>query len=205
MTKNLVFSFIIPAHNEEKVIGDCLNSINVQKKISENYEIIVVNDGSTDKTSEIARKRGVIVIDFEKGHSAAFARNKGSERATGKYLIFLDADQVIEKNFMEKLNKLAKKDFSTAAIRILSRPPKTIFQKGWHAYREYNRCAAMIIKRKVFNEIKFREDLFYVEDDVDFTSMTGKEIIALKKELAKKSPGLLRRYCPWDVFFRVMF
>ena len=46
---------------------------------------------------------------------------------------------------------------------------------------------------------------FYVEDDVDFTSMTGKEIIALKKELAKKSPGLLRRYCPLDVFFKVMF
>jgi len=166
--KNLVFSFIIPAHNEGDVIGDCLNSINVQKEKNKNYEIIVVNDGSTDKTSEIAKKNGARVIDFKEGHSAAFARNRGSEKAIGKYLIFLDADQVLEKNFMKKLNNLSQKDFDSAAIRILSRKPHTIFQRGWHAYRKYNRCAAMIVKKKIFDEIKFREDLFYVEDDVLF-------------------------------------
>jgi len=166
--KNLIFSFVVPAHNEENVIGPCIDSIKKQKN-KEDYEIIVVNDGSTDKTGEIAKKMGARVIDFKTGHSAAFARNRGAEKANGKFLIFLDADQTLEKNFLEKLFSTAeKKDFNGGAFRILSTKPETIFQRGWHAYRKYNLCAAMIIKKKIFEKIKYREDLFYVEDDVLF-------------------------------------
>ena len=182
--KNLVFSFIIPAHNEEDVIVDCLDSIKNQK-VKKKYEIIVVNDGSKDNTEKIAKNRGVIMINFKEGHSAAFARNRGSEKAKGKYLIFLDADQTLEKDFMKKLNKLAgEKDFDSAAIRILSKEPETLFQRGWHAYRKYNKCAAMIIRKKIFDEIKFREDLFYVEDDILFEEIK-------KKGYKLEEPGIL--------------
>ena len=112
---------------------------------------------------------GAVVIDFKKGHSAAFARNRGAEKAGGEYLIFLDADQTLEKKFLKKLFLvIKKKDFDGGAFRILSTKPETIFQKGWHAYRKYNPCAAMIIRKKNFEKIKYREDLFYVEDDVLF-------------------------------------
>ena len=177
--KNLVFSFIIPAHNEEEVIADCLDSIKNQK-VKKNYEIIVVNDGSSDKTKEIIENlmktnKKIKLINNKNGTSAAYARNRGSEKAEGKYLIFLDSDQTLEKDFMKKLNKLAEeKDFDSAAIRILSTKPETIFQRGWHAYRKYNKCAAMIIRKKIFDKIKFREDLFYVEDDVLFEEVKKK-------------------------------
>ncbi|MEK6875337.1 MAG: glycosyltransferase [Nanoarchaeota archaeon] len=167
--KNLVFSFIIPAHNEEKVIGSSLESIKKQES-KKNYEIIVINDGSKDKTLEIVKKyKDVRLINFKDGHSAAFARNRGAEKAKGEYLIFLDADQILENGFLDKLNMVVgERKFNVAAFRIHSASPKSIFQRGWHAYRKYNKCAAIIIKRKLFNEIKYREDLFYVEDDVLF-------------------------------------
>ena len=52
--KNLIFSFIIPAHNEEDVIKDCIESI--EKQPEKNYEIVVTNDGSTDKTRKIVEE-----------------------------------------------------------------------------------------------------------------------------------------------------
>jgi glycosyltransferase involved in cell wall biosynthesis len=166
--KNLDFSFIIPAHNEEDVILTCIDSI--KKQSFKNYEIIVINDGSTDKTKELIEKnKNLNLINLKEGHSAAFARNRGSEKAQGKYLIFLDADQTLEKNFLKKITKMIKeRDVDIAAFRVLASSPETIFQKGWHAYRKYNRCAAPIIKRELYKKIKYNETLFFVEDDVIF-------------------------------------
>jgi len=175
--KNLIFSFVIPAHNEEKDIGNCIDSIKSQPdKYKKRYEIIIVNDGSTDKTKEIVKSyKNVKLIDFKEGHSAAFARNRGSEKARGKYLLFLDADQILEKNFLKKLFSLAKKkDFDGGFFRILSTKPESIFQRGWHAYRKYNMCAAMIMKKEIFNTVKCNENLFYVEDDVLFEDFRKK-------------------------------
>jgi len=169
--KNLIFSFIIPAHNEEDVIGDCINSIKSQPdKYKKKYEIIVVNDGSTDKTKQIVNDyKNIKLVDLKEGHSAAFARNRGAEKARGKYLIFLDADQTLEKDFLEKIIKLSEKEnFVIAAFRVLSTKPESIFQKGWHSYRKYNQCAAPIIKNDVYKKIKYNQELFFVEDDVIF-------------------------------------
>lgn len=183
--KNLDFSFIIPAHNEEKVIGECINSIKKQP-FQNKIEIIVINDGSTDKTKNILKQiKRIKIINFEKGHSASFARNRGAEKAKGNYLIFLDADQTLEENFMSKLVKFKEKtNFYCAAMRIVAKESKTIFQKGWHVYRKYNRCAAMIIKKELFDKIKFREDLFYVEDDVLFEEVK-------KRGYKIEEPGVL--------------
>ena len=133
------FSFIIPAHNEEKSIGKCLSSILKQKG---SYEIIVVNDGSTDNTARIVERykkkysRKLKLINFSKGHSAAFARNKGVRIAKGKWLIFVDADQIVEKNFLKKVEAfLDKTEVDGSDYLVYSYRPRTIFQRAWSVYR----------------------------------------------------------------------
>jgi glycosyltransferase involved in cell wall biosynthesis len=166
------FSIIIPAHNEEEVIEKCLRALLNQTKTA--YEIIVVDDGSTDNTSKIVkefeRKSKKIKINSLKGGeggSAAASRNKGSEKASGDFLIFVDADQIAEKKFLEKIQKFLKKeDVDATDYLVYSYHPKTIFQKGWSAYRKVNPSINMphIIKRLIFNKLKYNEKIFYYED-----------------------------------------
>jgi len=90
-------SFIIPALNEEKVIAIAIDSI---KKLDKeyNYEIIVADDNSTDKTKEIAEKMGAIVISSNKDAPGTIAnvRNSGASIASGEIFIFCDADTAIQ-------------------------------------------------------------------------------------------------------------
>lgn len=98
--KELV-SVIIPAYNGEKVIGDCLDSLKSQD-FKGGKEIIVVDDGSRDRTAEIARERGVVVLNQENKGPAA-ARNLGLRRAMGEIVLFTDADCIPEKNWITEM------------------------------------------------------------------------------------------------------
>jgi glycosyltransferase involved in cell wall biosynthesis len=97
-------SIIIPAYNAEKTIKECLSSF-INQSISRNkYEIIVVDDGSKDRTCEIAKKYKVNVISQKNG-GPAVARNRGAREAQGDILIFTDADCIADKDFIEKMIK----------------------------------------------------------------------------------------------------
>ena len=88
-------SFIIPAFNEEKLLAKTLASIHTSMKFVErSYEIIVVDNNSTDRTSQIAIEEGAKVV-FEAHNQIARARNKGGEFAVNPYLIFVDADTTV--------------------------------------------------------------------------------------------------------------
>lgn len=170
MKKNIILSFVIPAHNEEKTIEKPLQAITSQIKNSKiKCEVIVVNDGSTDNTEETAKKYQkdkVKIINFKTGHSAAFSRNRGAENSTGKYIVFIDADQIIEDNFLNKLVEvISKKDFDVLSYFVYPYEPKTIFQKAWVGFRKVNLCRGFIFRRDVFNKLKFDERLFYIEDN----------------------------------------
>lgn len=94
----MFISFIIPAYNEQSLIGATVQAIRsavgqVGEQIA-SHEIIVVNDASTDRTAEIAREHGAIVIDVEKRQIAA-VRNAGAMVAKGDVFIFVDADTLI--------------------------------------------------------------------------------------------------------------
>src|SRR5260221_11101716 len=86
---SLLVSIIIPAWNEEKNISRLLESINNQSY--KGVETIVVDDGSTDKTAEIAKKLGARVFK-RKRNERSIERNFGASKAVGVYLVFLDAD-----------------------------------------------------------------------------------------------------------------
>src|SRR3989344_9656937 len=99
-------SIIIPAYNEEKVIGTLLSSI--KKQTYKNIETIVVDDDSTDKTSQVAQKYTKKV--YRRKHAErSVQRNFGAEKSKGKYLIFLDADMELTPGVVsDVINKFKK-------------------------------------------------------------------------------------------------
>lgn len=93
-------SVIIAAYNEQKNIKECLETIT--KQSYPDYEVIVVDDGSSDKTRQIIKSFSVTL--FEQNHQGpAKARNLGAKQAKGKILVFMDADMTFTQTFLEEL------------------------------------------------------------------------------------------------------
>ncbi|RJR14902.1 glycosyltransferase [Candidatus Microgenomates bacterium] len=101
--KPLRYSFIIPTLNEGGYIGACIESIKLQP--GDDFEIIVADNGSTDKTVALAKLAGARVISVsQKGLS--HARNQGAKVAYGEYVCFIDADGRMSKNWLVHARKL---------------------------------------------------------------------------------------------------
>jgi glycosyltransferase involved in cell wall biosynthesis len=93
--RDSMISFIIPAHNEEALLGRTLMALHQSARdLGEPYEVIVSNDASTDRTGEIAREHGARVVVVNHRQIAA-TRNSGAAEAAGEWLIFIDADTQI--------------------------------------------------------------------------------------------------------------
>lgn len=96
----ITLSVIIIAKNEEEKLPDCL------KSVAWADEIILIDSGSTDKTKEIAKKRGARIIDYSKGSFSDW-RNAGLKAAKGKWVFYIDADEratdKVEKELREKI------------------------------------------------------------------------------------------------------
>ncbi len=98
------FSVIIPTLNEENYIEDCVRSISSQTFPRNRYEIIVSDGASEDRTVEIAKKYADIVV-ISKKRGIWWGRNYGAKFAKGKYLVFIDADTMIKKDYLEVVHK----------------------------------------------------------------------------------------------------
>jgi len=104
----MVFSIIVPAFNEEKLLSGCLDSLVSLDYNKNKFEIILVNNNSSDRTKEIALKysrRGVKVFDEPK-QGNVFALIKGCAEAHGEILVFTDADTKAPKNWLKKYEKV---------------------------------------------------------------------------------------------------
>lgn len=96
-------SVIVPAYNVESYISNCIDSL-LNQTFKGEYEIIVVNDGSTDKTANILSKyknNGIVKIINQNNKGLSGARNTGIENSTGKYLLFIDGDDTVSSKLLE--------------------------------------------------------------------------------------------------------
>ncbi len=109
-----MISIIIPAYNEERFLPRLLESI--KKQELRDYEVIVADNHSKDRTTEIAQQYGVRIVE---GGLPAVARNRGAEAAEGEYLLFLDADTVLPKGFLVKLYDKFEEDYLDICIPAL--------------------------------------------------------------------------------------
>ena len=115
-------SIIVPVYNAEKYLVKCLDSLVNQTK--KNIEIILVNDGSKDKSIDILNEYkekypDMITIISQENQGQSAARNSGIENATGKYIDFVDSEDYVSENMFEKLyEKAIEKDFDVVASNV---------------------------------------------------------------------------------------
>ena len=113
-----MLSIIVPVYNGEKYIGETIRYIQASEYT--NLEIIVVNDGSTDNSRKIVKElqdKDIRIIIFDKENGGVVsARNYGAERAKGKYICFVDQDDIVKPFMYSKMIDKMIKDSSDIAI-----------------------------------------------------------------------------------------
>ena len=180
--RNIVnISFIIPAYNEEKHLPKVLATIN-QLLSDLAYEIIVVDNGSTDSTVNIAQEFGANVFSSS-DMTIAGLRNLGAECAIGKILVFLDGDVFITSMWAKEISKVISafqhnKHIITGSRCGISLQP-TWIERYWFApmiqeRSNYMNSGHLIIDKEIFNEIGGFNDTLVTGEDWEF-SMRAKQ------------------------------
>lgn len=102
--RRMTISVVIPTYNEEKMLPRLLVSLKNQKGLHSPFEIIVVDNNSTDKTADIARKYGAKVL-FQPRRGVTYARNTGCYAAKGDIIVGTDADSILPPNYLASIVK----------------------------------------------------------------------------------------------------
>lgn len=167
-------SVIVPAYNAEKYLERCLNSLLDQTY--SNIEIIVVNDGSKDKTKEIldeySKKYSNILALHQENKGVSEARNNGLKMATGNYIGFLDCDDYIKPEMYEKLmSKIIQDDYDLVACDTTAvYPDKEILISSNIADNQnvskllidaYAVIWNKVYKKSLIDGIYFKKDVWY--------------------------------------------
>lgn len=171
----LDFSVIIPAKNEEANISLCLDSIFSNCYPQERYEVIVVDNGSEDKTTILAESLGAHVANIP-GVNISALRNYGAQVAQGRVLVFIDADCTVAGDWLEQASRYLERE----NIALFGSPPgipqeSSWVQRTWLLVRgkrgqevrtvHWLESMNMFIPRSLFAEIGgFNEDLVTCED-----------------------------------------
>ena len=177
-----MLSFIIPAYNEEENISNTIEMIQKHTPSQFNYEIILVDHGSTDKTTELANKKGARVFTVHDG-TIADLRNHGTKNASGNIYIFIDADVHLthewEKNIGATIALLSNGErLLTGSWYCIPDKPNWIehfwFKPLQKVENTHINSGHMIISRDLFNEIGGFDNMLETGEDYDI-SMRAKE------------------------------
>ena len=145
------FMAIIPAHNEEEVVGNLIESLKNQNYSKELYDIYVIADNCTDNTAKIAREAGAIVyeryneVEKTKGYALDwFLQQKIRENAQYDAICIFDADNIVDKNFIKAMNKkLCQGEEVVQGYRDIKNPTDNWITSGyalfyWTMHRFYH-------------------------------------------------------------------
>lgn len=168
-------SVIVPVYNRENYIGDCVKSVLAQTYAD--FELLLIDDGSEDNSGEVCRKFSAederIRVIRQKHGGVSSARNAGIEEAEGKYLFFLDCDDMIHPQLLEALYKLQEENHTTVAVSGIypaggERPDKSADWKKtdkntWDGYR--------------LDSVRARKPAVFTCDDVKLDAIGGKMLL----------------------------
>ena len=109
----ILFSVIVPVFNSEKYISNTIKSVLRQPFLKEKYEIILINDHSSDNSKLIIQNfkkkfKNIKVINNKKNYKVSYCRNIGIKSAMGKYIIFLDSDDELKENTFNEVARVLK-------------------------------------------------------------------------------------------------
>jgi len=109
---------VIPARDSESVLNECLGALKASSYPV--HEIIVVNDGSLDKTSSVAKQHSVKTINLDSPYGANYSRNKGAAAASGDILLFLDSDVVVQADTIRQIMSYFSENSVDAIVGLYS-------------------------------------------------------------------------------------
>jgi len=172
-------SIIVPVYNEEKLIKECLDALINQNYPKTRYEIVVVNDGSTDDTFKVvkekqkeAEEKGVEmkVVSLEKNQGRVVARETGAKKSKYNNLLFVDSRAIANENVLENIKKISYQPIVGNALINFNRSALDRFK--------------FLLKRKLYPPFfgKSFEPLFITEDNFDRIAK-GTGIFFCDKEL----------------------
>ena len=180
MNDNELVSIIVPIYNVEKYITKCVKSLMEQDY--ESIEIILVNDGSTDKSltliNELAKKDERIIVINKANGGVSSARNVGVENATGSYLMFVDGDDWVEADYVSYFYRLIKENHCyigmnknvITGLSVISSSKEYIISNNEAAENIYRGDILVAVWNKIYSKkiideynIRFREDIWYGE------------------------------------------
>lgn len=194
MENDVLFSIIVPVYNCENYVRRCVKSILGQTE--NRFECIFVDDGSTDESAKIIQSLTVhdprvkILVQANKGQSAA--RNRAMTEASGQYLVFIDADDFVSKDALNKIKKTVLKynpevmifntfAYDDKASRVIKRTriPEKNYHKGIEFFQDLSSVKilfspwAAVVKKKYIDdaEIYFSEGISHGEDEVWLTKV----------------------------------
>ena len=175
----MLISVIVPAYNEERYLGETLKSIQrakefLLKKDAVPTEIIVVDNSSTDSTSDLARSCGAIVVEEPK-RNIARVRNAGACAARGDVLVFIDADTIVPEQLLWRIKEvMASPSCLGGAVDTDYRPTKTLVKVYLQLWRILGKLAGMaqgatqFSRRDVYASLLGYDESLYMGEDADF-------------------------------------
>ena len=179
----MILSIIIPTYNEEEYLPILLESI--EKQSFRDYEVIVADANSTDKTREIAKEYGCVVID---GGMPAVGRNNGARIAKGEYLLFLDSDLKLTDDYLRNVLYEFRMERLGIAITQMEPMSQKIEDKLFHDFANQFMisvenikphgagCYGIITRKELHDECNgFNEDLDFGEDTDYIERLAKKE------------------------------
>lgn len=180
---NLPFvSVIVPVYNGEKTIEECITSLLNQKYPKDRYEIIIVDNNSTDNTAQIIQRYPVRYLKEEKIKSSYAARNKGVKNAKGEILAFTDADCIASDKWLkEGVKSFDEEKVGCVAGKIKGYLPNSEVEKYLieknvlsqeitlnHFFLPFPQTANVFYRKDVFAKIGFFEERWVSGGDADF-------------------------------------
>jgi glycosyltransferase involved in cell wall biosynthesis len=177
--ENILFSIIIPTLNEENYLALILKDLLKQK--DQNFEVIIVDAQSHDRTKEIALSSPIKNLQFfeEEKQNVSFQRNFGAKKAKGSYLLFLDADSRVNMFFTSKLKNFIQKnsgliflpslnptrDQNSKQMKLFFRIANFFFEMSQNLEKPFSSGGSMIWEKNFFNFIGGFEEQIYIAED----------------------------------------
>ena len=207
--KQYLVSVIIPIYNGEKYLKDCLNSVLGQSY--DNLEVLLINDGSTDASGALCHQYAeqdlrIRVYDKENG-GVSTARNLGIEKAQGEYLLFVDGDDMLHRDYvgvcmdllkeksidyftfpilrvkseeMEKKYSELQKDTKEQQFIVRDKRDSYLAMATLRNYWDFSAIGGKIIARKAIGDLRFQEKMHYGEDTLFLQQLMNQGVVSAR-------------------------
>ena len=210
-------SVVVPAYNEEKLLGESLAAIRAAMHVFANAELIVCDNNSRDRTAEVARAAGATVV-FEPVNQISRARNTGARAAAGDWLLFVDADSTPSRElFLETRDAMQSGRYvgggATVALGAAAPLDVRLMIGAWNTLSRTLRWMAgsfIFVRAEAFRAVGGFSEELYASEEIDLSRRLKKlgRLVILRRHPLRTSARKLDLYSRRELrrfFFRTLF